>query len=483
MSACEAAAPQLIQGGMGVSVSSWRLARAVASAGQLGVVSGTAIGTVLARRLQDGDPGGHLREALDAFPDRDVARRILDRYLLPAGRAPGTPYRAVPVPRQRSAQMFLELTVAGSFAEVFLAKQGHAGQVGINLMEKIQIPTLPALYGAMLAQVDWVLMGAGIPEHIPAAIERLSHHLRSELTLNVSGALATERHRVAFDPGGVVRTPGAPLALPRFLAIVSSHVLASHLARSESGRPSGFVVELPVAGGHNAPPRGRLTLSDAGEPVYGPRDAVNLEALRELGLPFWLAGGYGSPERLREAISQGANGIQVGTAFALCEESGLERELKLRARAEALGGELTIHTDPLASPTGYPFKVARLARTAGDPAAQRSRRRRCDLGYLATAYRREDGRIGYRCPAEPPADYLAKGGEPAEMEGRLCLCNGLIAAAGLAQERRGEGRELALLTLGDDVGEVLRALSPEGAAYHAQDVVRYLLGEPLGNGC
>ena len=50
---------RIIQGGMGVAISGWRLAAAVGCLpGCLGVVSGTAIDTVLARRLQDGDPGG-----------------------------------------------------------------------------------------------------------------------------------------------------------------------------------------------------------------------------------------------------------------------------------------------------------------------------------------------------------------------------------------------------------------------------------------
>jgi NAD(P)H-dependent flavin oxidoreductase YrpB (nitropropane dioxygenase family) len=53
--------PVVIKGGMGVAVSDWRLARAVAHLGQLGVVSGTALDVVHARRLGDGDPGGHLR--------------------------------------------------------------------------------------------------------------------------------------------------------------------------------------------------------------------------------------------------------------------------------------------------------------------------------------------------------------------------------------------------------------------------------------
>ena len=53
---------------MGVGVSNWRLAQAVSRAGQLGLVSGTALDQVFARRLQDGDDGGHMRRGLDAFP-------------------------------------------------------------------------------------------------------------------------------------------------------------------------------------------------------------------------------------------------------------------------------------------------------------------------------------------------------------------------------------------------------------------------------
>ena len=53
--------PELIQGGMGVGVSSWRLARAVAVAGQrlgvnvLGVVSGTGLPVILVDRIRAGD--------------------------------------------------------------------------------------------------------------------------------------------------------------------------------------------------------------------------------------------------------------------------------------------------------------------------------------------------------------------------------------------------------------------------------------------
>src|ERR1035437_10934201 len=96
--------PRVIQGGMGVAVSGWRLATTVSRMGQLGVVSGTALAVVHARGLQDGDPGGHLRRGLSAFVDRAVAARIQERYFRPGGRPAGGGYRAVPVPRQRPSR-------------------------------------------------------------------------------------------------------------------------------------------------------------------------------------------------------------------------------------------------------------------------------------------------------------------------------------------------------------------------------------------
>jgi NAD(P)H-dependent flavin oxidoreductase YrpB (nitropropane dioxygenase family) len=47
--------PVIIQGGLGAGISNWRLAHAVSQLGQLGVVSGTALDQIFARRLQDGD--------------------------------------------------------------------------------------------------------------------------------------------------------------------------------------------------------------------------------------------------------------------------------------------------------------------------------------------------------------------------------------------------------------------------------------------
>lgn len=43
--------------------------------------------------------------------------------------------------------------------------------------------------------------------------------------------------------------------------------------------------------------------------------------MKDLGLPFWLAGSYASPEGLEKAYELGAVGIQAGSIFALSRES------------------------------------------------------------------------------------------------------------------------------------------------------------------
>ena len=57
--------------------------RAVSQLGQLGVASGTALDQIVARRLQDGDPGGHMRRGFDRFPFRKMAERIWESYYIP----------------------------------------------------------------------------------------------------------------------------------------------------------------------------------------------------------------------------------------------------------------------------------------------------------------------------------------------------------------------------------------------------------------
>ncbi|MEE9404849.1 MAG: nitronate monooxygenase [Algisphaera sp.] len=466
--------PIIIQGGMGIAVSGWTLARAVSQAGHLGVVSGTAIDGVMARRLQLGDIGGHLRRALAQLPIPGVAQRVLDRYFIEGGKKPGKPFRPVPVAAQKLASSLSELLVAANFAEVFLAKEGHEGKVGVNFLEKVQLPTLPSLYGVMLAGVDFVLMGAGIPKAIPGVLDRLAVGDPVELALDVKGASRGEQFTTEFDPNDLFEGDAPSLKRPQFLAIVSSVTLANMLARKASGRVDGFIVENASAGGHNAPPRGPLKLTAKGEPIYSERDTADLDAMKALGRPFWLAGQYAKPERVAEALQAGATGVQIGTPFAFCEESGLEPKLKQRILEQSQAGQTDVFTDPVASPTGFPFKVLQLDDTLSNQAVYEDRSRICDLGHLRHAYKKEDGVLGWRCPSEPVADYVRKGGDVQDTEGRKCACNGLFANIDLGQIRRDGEIEKPLVTTGDAVDTIATFLPSGAKAYTAADVIAVL---------
>jgi nitronate monooxygenase len=140
-------------------------------------------------------------------------------------------------------------------------------------------------------------------------------------------------------------------------------------------------------------------------------------------------------------------------------------------------GAARVFTDPIASPTGFPFKVVQMEGTLSTAEQYAARTRICDLGYLRHLYRKADGTPGYRCPAEPVDDYLKKGGTLVDAQGRKCLCNSLVANIGLAQVRSEQEVELALVTAGDDVAHVARFLKPGCDSYTAADVVRCLLGD------
>jgi len=467
--------PTIIQGGMGVGLSNWKLARQVSLGGQLGVVSGTALDAVVARRLQDGDEGGHIRRALSHFPDPEMAARVLDHYFIDGGREESQPYLAVAKISLKPTVFSEELSVISNFAEVWLAKEGHSGVVGINFLEKVQMATPAAVLGAMIAEVDYVLMGAGVPREIPRLLNDFAAHLEGFISVDVDGA--AEPFKLTLDPVALLGARLPKLKRPQFLAIVSADVLATYLAREEAIRPDGFVVEGHLAGGHNAPPRGRLTLDEHQEPIYGARDEANLAKIAALGLPFWLAGAYGHPERVAQALAAGANGVQVGTLFALCSDSGLLDDLRDQLMSELDANGPVVKTDALASPTGFPFKVIQLQGTMSEPAVYEKRPRLCDLGYLRTPFTRPNGLIGYRCPSEPIPVYLKKGGKIEDTVGRQCLCNGLMANIGLGQHRLDGFVEQPILTLGSDVesARALRLKYPAG--WCAAEALSWLLSE------
>ena len=166
--------------------------------------------------------------------------------------------------------------------------------------------------------------------------------------------------------------------------------------------------------------------------------------------------------------------MQVGTAFAYCAESGLSDEYKQAVLKTIVDGQARVLTDPVASPTGFPFKVVQLEGSLSEHEVAAARARICDLGYLRESYRTPDGAIGYRCAAEPLTVYVSKGGNPENTVGRKCVCNALMANIGFPQVRN-QYLELGLITSGDDLAGITRFLPSAGTYYTAADVLSALL--------
>ncbi|MDX9898401.1 MAG: nitronate monooxygenase [Spirochaetia bacterium] len=480
--------PSIIQGGMGVGVSDWRLARSVSIQGALGVVSGTALDTVMARRLQQGDQGGHMRRGLLAFPDPALADRVLADWFRPDGTADTHDFASLPLRKAirddhtcppsaaetESRRRIDELTVAANFVEVYLAKEAQPGLVGINYLEKVQLPNPASIYGAMLAGVDYILMGAGIPLEIPRLLDRYAAGEAGDIQVHVEGAPKDARYVARFDPAGTLASPPASLKRPAFLAIVSSYILAATMLTRASGRVDGIIVENQSAGGHNAPPRGVLQLDEFGEPIYGPKDDVDYAKMVGFNIPFWLGGSYGMPDSLRASKSDGATGIQVGTLFAFCRESGLLPELKLRFLKAVQAGKALVFTHPDASPTGYPFKIAMMDETLSEKSSFVGRVRVCNVGLLRQPYDAGNGHLGYRCPAEAPSSFVKKGGAAALSTNARCLCNALLTNIGLGMSYAGARLEKPLVTVGKHLESLRLIIGRFGMDYSAVDVLNFL---------
>ena len=134
-----------------------------------------------------------------------------------------------------------------------------------------------------------------------------------------------------------------------------------------------------------------------------------------------------------------------------------------------------MRTDPLASPTGFPFKCVLLKGSGSDADAYKERSRVCDVGQLREAYRTPEGTIAYRCASEPVAAYVKKGGKLEDTADRKCLCNALLANIGYPQVRGDNYRELGLVTAGDVLVELARFLPSDSTAYTAADVIGRML--------
>jgi len=61
-------------------------------------------------------------------------------YHIPGGKAVGVPYPLMPMHQRRDLRKVVELCIVSNFVEVYLAREGHKNPVGINFLEKVQMP-------------------------------------------------------------------------------------------------------------------------------------------------------------------------------------------------------------------------------------------------------------------------------------------------------------------------------------------------------
>lgn len=432
--------PRLIQAGMGVRISGARLANAAARLGALGVVSGAGLRHIVIEEIRAGN-----EEVLRLAKTFPIARYVEDLLAWAPG---GLKWdRPAPVDDADPARAGLpqRLSVIATFVEVVRAKEGHRGKVGVNVMWKCALTVLPTILGAMLGGSDALLCGAGVPIELPEILLKL----QAGESVAFSPLTGTGTH-VRLDVAGEGLAPLlASLQAPRMIPILSNYAFPRRILdvweREQGGvRPFAFVLEDHRAGGHNAPPRNKES--------FGEKDDLTgyFDKVVGTGVPVYVAGSFpggGSRDDFLYWTARGAYGIQVGSRFALCEESGLRDDLKDALIASNARGDTEVRTAKVVSPTGYPFKVVALPGTLADPVIYAARQRVCNKRYLVQSHFavQPDGTTQetYICPAMPETQFVALGGDAAETPYRVCLCNALLSTAGFDTDR-----EPPIVTLG-----------------------------------
>lgn len=180
---------------------------------------------------------------------------------------------------------------------------------------------------------------------------------------------------------GFARDPFRRLAAAGIpgLAIISSVKAARIVARTEG--VTGVVVESGQAGGHLGPEDPEISTWELFPPV--------LAALRERHFsgPVIAAGGILHRADVERALAMGADGVQLGTRFAMSVESAASPAMK-RAWLQATGSQVQDWSPTgMASRAIVPHSAERLPRLDGE----RVRCHRC----LKVCRHREDPRVSH----------------------------------------------------------------------------------------
>lgn len=315
----------IIQGGMGVGVSLHPLASAVAKEGGLGIVSSACL-------------------------DRLVSKRMGKKY---------NSYEA-------------------AYLEVSLAK-AEGGYAGINIMGALVRDYNDSVKGALDAEADAIISGAGLPLTLPA----IQPPKDTALIPIVSSARALEIICKKWEKLGY--------------------------------RPDAVVLEGPLAGGHLGFKIDQIdTESNKLENLLPP---VKDMAKKYGDFPVIVAGGIYTHDDILGFIKMGADGVQMGTRFLATEESSASGEYK-QAVIAAKEEDIVVAHDP-GSPCGLPFRVIKQSPMYAS-ALKRLRPPKCDKGYVLL--KDKEGRFTI-CPARESNEH------------HFCICNGLLSSAGYNRDK------------------------------------------------
>ena len=216
---------------MGVGVSGWRLARAVSLTGQLGVVSGVALDTLLARRLQLGDPKGDIRRAFASFPYPEVAEQILERYFIEGGIDEAQPFRLVPRLSLDPSRLRPTSSSWRTSSRSSSPSRAMTASSGSITSKRSKWPRrLPPMGPCSPVWTSFLSVRAS--GRIAGAVEfpRCRPGRRDSCRRDRRGRREIHRWRAPESS----RWWRRQLNRPRFLAIVASHVLASYLAATSA---------------------------------------------------------------------------------------------------------------------------------------------------------------------------------------------------------------------------------------------------------
>jgi len=294
----------IVQGGMGVDISTRKLAQVVCGLGGIGTISDAMIQTVIDKDFKTRYVGERLKKYKFNVnnPDKSIVQFDINEI------------------REAQTRQVQE-TMAG--------KTG-SGSIFINIMEKLTMnnakETLRARLNAALdAGIDGITLAAGL-------------HL---------GSFDLMQDNPRFKDASI----GVIVSSARALGLLLKR--AAKLGRM----PDFVIVEGPLAGGHLGFGLDWMKYNL----ISIMHDVLEFLKVKGLSIPVISAGGVFTGSDAVKLIANGASGVQVATRFTISKECGLPDKVKqeyCKSRKE----DIEVNT---ISPTGYPMRMLKQSPAIG----------------------------------------------------------------------------------------------------------------------